>query len=48
MAASSNISPDFPFKSKYLEVHGPRIHTVGEGSGAPLLFLRGIPFFKNF
>ncbi len=48
MAVSSNISPDFPFKSNYLEVHGPRIHTSDEGSGAPLLFLPGVPFFKNF
>lgn len=38
-----SISPDFPFESKYLEVHGQRMHYIEEGKGDPVLFLHGNP-----
>ena len=41
--ATQEISPDFPFESKYLEVHGSRMHYVEEGTGDPVLFLHGNP-----
>ena len=41
--ASKAISADFPFESKYIEVHGSKIHYVDEGSGDPILFLHGNP-----
>ena len=41
--ATQEISPDFPFESKYIEVHGSRMHYVEEGSGDPVLFLHGNP-----
>ena len=37
------ISAAFPFKSKYLEVKGSKIHYVEEGEGDPILFLHGNP-----
>ncbi|MEO2006414.1 MAG: haloalkane dehalogenase [Candidatus Poribacteria bacterium] len=37
------ISAEFPYESKYVEVHGERMHYVDEGQGAPILFLHGNP-----
>jgi haloalkane dehalogenase len=37
------ISADFPFESKYVEIHGSKIHYIDEGSGDPILFLHGNP-----
>ena len=37
------ISAGFPFESKYVEVHGSKIHYIDEGSGDPILFLHGNP-----
>jgi haloalkane dehalogenase len=37
------ISADFPFESKYIEIRGSRIHYIEEGSGDPILFLHGNP-----
>lgn len=37
------ISAEFPFKSKYLEVKGSKIHYIEEGEGDPILFLHGNP-----
>ncbi len=37
------ISAAFPFESKFVEVHGSKIHYVEEGSGDPVLFLHGNP-----
>jgi haloalkane dehalogenase len=37
------ISAEFPFKSKYLEVKGSKIHYIEEGLGDPILFLHGNP-----
>jgi haloalkane dehalogenase len=37
------ISPEFPFESRFIEVHGSRMHYVDEGEGDPILFLHGNP-----
>ncbi len=37
------ISAAFPFPSKFIEVHGSRMHYVEEGTGDPVLFLHGNP-----
>lgn len=37
------ISSEFPFESKYIEVKGNKIHYVEEGDGDPILFLHGNP-----
>lgn len=37
------ISAEFPFESKYVEVHGSKMHYIDQGSGAPILFLHGNP-----
>lgn len=37
------ISPAFPFESKFVEVLGSRMHYVDEGSGDPILLLHGNP-----
>lgn len=38
-----DISADFPFESKYLEVNGSKMHYIDEGKGDPILFLHGQP-----
>lgn len=40
---SDEISADFPFAPRFVEVRGSRIHYVDEGAGAPVLFLHGNP-----
>ena len=40
---SKQISSAFPFASRYVEVHGWRMHYIDEGSGDPILFLHGNP-----
>ncbi|WP_171038428.1 haloalkane dehalogenase [Pseudoalteromonas sp. S3178] len=40
-AKAQEISADFPFESKYIEVYGSNMHYVDEGTGAPILFLHG-------
>lgn len=37
------ISANFPFESKYVEIHGSQMHYVDEGAGDPILFLHGNP-----
>ena len=37
------ISADFPFESKYVEIHGSKMHYIDEGKGDPILFLHGNP-----
>ncbi len=37
------ISSDFPFRSRFVEVAGSRLHYVDEGEGDPILFLHGNP-----
>ena len=43
MATNQDISAAFPFESKYVEVHGSKMHYVDEGAGDPILFLHGQP-----
>lgn len=43
MTQGSEISSDFPFKSKYVDVHGSKMHYVEQGQGDPILFMHGIP-----
>jgi len=43
MTARQEISPDFPFESNYVEVHGSSMHYIEEGTGDPILFLHGNP-----
>ena len=40
---TQTISADFPFESKYVEVHGSQLHYIDEGAGDPILFLHGNP-----
>ena len=37
------ISAEFPFESRYVEVLGSRMHYVEQGEGDPILFLHGNP-----
>jgi haloalkane dehalogenase len=37
------ISAEFPFESRYIDVHGSRMHYIEEGTGEPILFLHGNP-----
>jgi len=41
--SDENISADFPFDSKFVEVNGSKIHYVEEGKGDPVLFIHGNP-----
>ena len=41
--AAQEISAEFPFESKFVEVHGSKIHYVEQGTGDPVLFLHGNP-----
>lgn len=43
MAGSDEISAEFPFESKYVDVHGSRMHYIDVGEGEPVLFLHGNP-----
>jgi haloalkane dehalogenase len=43
MPESQEISADFPFRSRYVDVHGSRMHYIDEGEGDPILFLHGTP-----
>lgn len=43
MTQQQEISAAFPFESKWVEVHGSRMHYVEQGSGDPVLFLHGNP-----
>jgi haloalkane dehalogenase len=40
---ADEISAEFPFESRFIEVNGSRIHYVEQGSGDPILFLHGNP-----
>jgi haloalkane dehalogenase len=37
------VSSDFPYESRFIEVHGSQIHYVEKGAGDPILFLHGQP-----
>lgn len=43
MTDMTEISADFPFESKFVEVNGQKIHYVEQGTGKPILFLHGNP-----
>jgi len=43
MTSETNISPDFPFESKFIEINGSKMHYIEEGSGDPILFIHGNP-----
>ncbi len=38
-----NLSADFNFESKYIDIDGSKIHYIDIGSGDPILFLHGNP-----
>lgn len=40
---AAEISPDFPFKSHYVQLSAGRIHYIDEGQGKPLVFIHGNP-----
>jgi len=40
---SLEISAEFPFESKYVEILGSQMHYIDEGEGDPILFLHGNP-----
>ena len=43
MKAEREISAEFPFESKFVTVHGSKMHFIEEGEGDPVLFLHGNP-----
>lgn len=43
MSSPQSISAEFPFQSRFVEVHGSNMHYVEEGEGDPILFLHGQP-----
>ncbi len=38
-----DISAEFPYESKYIDVKGSKIHYIDEGKGDPILFIHGNP-----
>lgn len=40
---ASEFSAEFPFESRFIEVHGSRMHYIDEGEGDTFLFLHGNP-----
>ena len=43
LATESDISPDYPFESHYVDVLGSKMHYIDVGSGDTILFLHGNP-----
>ena len=43
METTKEISAAFPFESKFIEVHGSKMHYIDVGEGDPVLFLHGNP-----
>ena len=43
MAMTNEISAEFPFESKFVDVHGSKMHYIDEGEGDTILFLHGNP-----
>jgi haloalkane dehalogenase len=43
MKAEREISAEFPYDSKFVTVHGSKMHFIEEGEGDPVLFLHGNP-----
>jgi haloalkane dehalogenase len=46
MAAEPEISAEYPYEPKYVEVHGSKMHYIDEGEGDPILFLHGNPHWS--
>lgn len=46
MTTTPEISAEYPYESKFLEVHGSKMHYIEEGSGDPILFLHGNPHWS--
>jgi haloalkane dehalogenase len=40
---SKEISSEFPFKSKFIEINGSNIHYIEAGTGDPIVFIHGNP-----
>jgi len=40
---SDSLSAEFPFESKFVEVHGSKMHYIDVSEGEPILFLHGNP-----
>ncbi len=43
MTNNNNISADFPFTSKFINVNGANMHYIDEGQGDPIVFFHGVP-----
>ena len=43
MTSPTEISPDFPYESHYIEVEDSQMHYIETGTGDPILFLHGNP-----
>lgn len=43
MTAEPKISAEFPYTSRFVEVHGSKMHYIERGEGDPVLFLHGNP-----
>ncbi len=43
MTDTEEISAAFPFESKFVDVHGAKMHYIDVGEGDPILFLHGNP-----
>lgn len=43
MTDTDEISAAFPFESKFVDVHGAKMHYIDVGEGDPILFLHGNP-----
>ncbi|MCH7574932.1 MAG: haloalkane dehalogenase [Candidatus Marinimicrobia bacterium] len=39
----NEISPDFPYESRFIDIKGSKMHYIDEGEGDPILFLHGNP-----
>lgn len=40
---AKDISSEFPFTSKFIEINGSNIHYIEEGAGDPIVFIHGNP-----
>ena len=39
----TNVSPEFPYESYFIDVYGSKMHYIMQGEGDPILFLHGVP-----
>lgn len=46
MESQNYLSAEFPFQSKYVTVHGAKMHYIEQGSGETVLFIHGIPTYS--